>query len=76
MIYIVAGNYKQAQGYARKHGIYPKSWDFVETADKLLGASGSVAFTGTFYERHDKFDVAAAVELGVEQQRLTRIDDG
>ena len=75
MIYIVAGNVQQAKQYAKAHGIYPPKWSFVSSPDVLIGASGSVLFVGTFYERKDKFDVAAAVEVAVEEGRLARIED-
>lgn len=52
-IHIVAGNVKQAKFFARKHGIYPRHWDFVDDPKLIKTLSGSVVYTGTFYQRID-----------------------
>lgn len=61
MIIIIAGNYRQAQHFAKAHGIYPKYWNFLNEPKQARGLQGSVVYTGTYYQRKDLAEIEQEV---------------
>jgi len=63
IIHVVAGNVGQAKVFARRHGIYPKYWEFLDDPKKVRGLSGSVVYTGTFYQRSNIDEIRQEVKF-------------
>lgn len=53
-LWILAGNYAQAKGYARENNIRPNDWDYLLNADRLRGYRNiRLVRVGTWHERRD-----------------------
>lgn len=74
MIYVVAGRIEEARKWARKHGVYPPNWRFVEGVNSLNGVRGSVVYVGTFYQRQDIAEIETFVHVEIETGTLRKLD--
>jgi len=53
-MFIVAGNYSQAQGFARRIELSPREWVYLSGAGSFHGYRGNnIVYVGTYYERRD-----------------------
>jgi hypothetical protein len=63
---ILAGNYREADAYARKQGWFGGSWGYINDANRLLGhRTIELHRTGTWYLRNDLeeiFEVLSRIE--------------
>lgn len=63
-IYIVAGNFRQANEWAREARIPPSKFVYVENVSRLRGVSDPVvAYVGTWRDRKDLPEIAQALEF-------------
>lgn len=74
MIYIVAGNVRQARLLAFKYSIQPLNWKFVNGREDLRGASGVVLYTGNYYQRAEFQAIEDEINIGVATGVLKRLD--
>jgi hypothetical protein len=72
MLYIIAGNRKQADDYAKKNGIYPLGYEYVNDPS-VLREKGRINYvkTGTWYTRSNIGYILSILE----QEEATEVDD-
>lgn len=76
MIYVVAGDARQAKRWAREHGIAPPHWRSVLSPVDLDGVSSGVFIRiGTFYQQENAENIDERLKILVQSGVLKEIQD-
>ena len=73
-VLVMAGNYRQAEDWARARGLQPRDWVYASAEGNLGGLHFSrYAIVGTFYQRKDWFSLRQYMRtrLDVDAQNIT-----
>ena len=70
--YVVAGNYAQAQGYARERQLSPTEWTYLSSLRLVRGLSVApedLVYVGTYWQRPDFAELAEALSWAMTLRR-------
>jgi hypothetical protein len=64
MIYVMAGDFHQAEGWAARNHVSRREYRYLSRPDDLLGAAALAVFiVGTFYDRPDAWEFLQEARL-------------